>query len=60
MKKLLFVFAIAAFATACNDNTEKTSAAPDTPAVSPATVDTSAVAPVDTTAAPSVDTAAKK
>ena len=48
MKKLLFVLAIAAFATACNDNTEKTTTTTDSTVVAPATVDTSMAAPVDT------------
>lgn len=54
MKKLLFVFAIAAFA-ACNNGSEGTETKVDTPAA--AAVDTTAK-PVDT-AAKAVDTAAK-
>lgn len=46
MKKLLFVLAIGAFATACNDNTEKTSSTADSAMVVP--MDTT-VLPVDTT-----------
>ncbi len=64
MKKVLFVFAIAAAFAACNNASESTPAADstkvDTPAVAPApAVDTTAKVADSTAAAPAADTTKK-
>ncbi|HXR85059.1 MAG TPA: hypothetical protein VN722_12160 [Hanamia sp.] len=60
MKKLLLVFTVAAFLTACNGNSTKTENTSDSTSVTaPATTDTTAPATTDTTNKMSADTTHK-
>ena len=57
MKKLLFVFAVAAFATACNNDSTKTESTSDTTVVT--APDTTVVAPSKDTTVVVTDTTKK-